>query len=140
MSALTARAGISDRAALRYQIMGKGNRSREQRRQEVSAFSLTPAQRKAMNQEINAQIAEKEKQYYLDMDAAVLYSLHQTFGFGKKRLRMFFDAFAIQHEELRQRYQLDDDTNTWLCRRLLKEEVGVDVEAWEKEFDTKNEQ
>lgn len=78
---------------------------------------------------------ESDKNYYLDMDAAVLYSLHKTFGFGKKRLRRFFDAFAVQHEELREFYQLNDDTNTWICRYLLKRDVGVDVEAWEKEFE-----
>lgn len=114
--------------------MGKGNRNRQLHKQEAEAAALTPAQRRAMTKEINAQILESDKSYKLDMDAAVLYSLHETFGFGAKRLRRFFDAFSVQHQELRNYYQLDDDTNTWICRRLLKERVGVDIEAWEKEF------
>ena len=118
--------------------MGKGKRNRELHEQEVKAAALTPAQRKAMNREINAQILESDRAYKLDMDAAVLYSLHETFGFGEKRLRKFFDAFSVQHQSLREHYQLDDDTNTWRCRRLLKERVGVDVEAWEKELETKS--
>ena len=114
--------------------MSKGNRNRQLHKQEAEAAALTPAQRRAMKKEINAQILESDTAYKLDMDAAVLYVLHETFGFGKKRLRRFFDAFTAQHQELRDYYQLDDDTNTWICRRLLKERVGVDIEAWEKEF------
>lgn len=98
-------------------------------------MSLNAAQRKAMKREINAQILESDLSYKLDMDAAVLWSLHETFGFGKKRLRRFYEAFTVQHEALRDHYKLDDDTNTWICRHLLKEKVGVDLEAWEKEHE-----
>lgn len=115
--------------------MGKGARARRERQQEQAAFHLTPAQKKAMNREINAQILEKDKQYWLDMDAAVMWALHEEFRFGKKRLRRFFVRFAAIHTELREHYQLDDDTNTWLCRHLLREKTGVDVEAWEKEYE-----
>lgn len=86
-----------------------------------------------MNKEINAQILVKDRGYYLDMDAAVLWALHQEFAFGKKRLRRFFDAFAAAHKELRKFYELDDsDSGIWLCRKLLKD-YGVDVDIWEKE-------
>lgn len=113
--------------------MGKGARQRAQRQKEESEYKLTGPQRKAMNKEINAQILEKDMGYYFDMDAAVLWVLHRKFGFGKKRLRRFFEEFAASHEELRQYYELDDDDNgIWLCRKQLKE-YGVDVEAWEKE-------
>lgn len=91
-----------------------------------------------MRKEIKAQILESDKRYWLDMDAAVLWALHKEFGFGAKRLRRFFDCFSVVHEEMRNYYQLDDDTNTWLCRYLLKQDVGVDVEAWEKEFEKQN--
>ena len=115
--------------------MSKGARQRRERQKEQAEFRLTPAQEKAMNREINAQIVEKDRQYWLDMDAAVMWALHTEFRFGAKRLRRFFERFAAIHEELREHYQLDDDTNTWLCRYKLKEETGVDVEAWEKEFE-----
>lgn len=115
--------------------MGKGARARRERQQEQEAFHLTRPQEKAMRKEINAQILERDAVYWLDMDAAVLWTLHEKFGFGAKRLRRFFEAFAAVHENLRDYYQLDDDTNTWICRYLLKRNVGVDVEAWEKEFD-----
>lgn len=120
--------------------MGKGTRLRRERQKEQNAFSLTPPQEKAMRKEINAQILESDKRYWLDMDAAVLWTLHKEFGFGAKRLKRFFDRFAVIHKEMREYYQLDDDTNTWLCRYLLNRDVGVDVEAWEKEFEAKHEQ
>lgn len=113
--------------------MGKGARQRKARKEEQDNFKLTRPQKKAMNKEINAQILEADWGYYCDMDAAVLWALHRKFGFGKKRLRRFFEMFAEVHEELRKHYELDDDDNgIWLCRKLLKE-YGVDVEAWEKE-------
>ena len=118
--------------------MGKGKRNRERHEAEGEAFSLKPWQQKAMIREINAQILASDLAYKLDMDAAVFYSLHLTFGFGKKRLRQFFNAFSAQHNALREHYQLDDQNNTWLCRRLLKSDVGVDVDAWEKELEERN--
>lgn len=118
--------------------MGKGARQRRERQKEQDAFHLTRSQEKAMHKEIKAQLMDYDKQYFLDMDAAVLWALHKEFGFGAKRLRRFFDRFSVIHEELRDYYQLDDDTNTWLCRYLLQSNVGVDVEAWEKELEEKN--
>ena len=119
--------------------MGKGSRNRAAREEKAAAFRLTPAQEKAvdkaMRDEINRQILEKDKEYYHDMNAAVLWVLYETFGFGEKRLRRFFDAFTVEHEKLRKRYEPDEDTNAPLCRYLLKERVGVDIEAWEKELE-----
>ena len=66
-----------------------------------------------------------------DIDAMVLYTLHVHLGFGKKRLRKFYDAFSAEHDRLIQYYQMPDDY-TWLCKEMLKR-IGVDVEAWNKE-------
>lgn len=99
-------------------------------------FIMSTAQKKAMNDEINRQILERDNLYSMDFDSTVLYVLHRTFGFGKKRLRRFWEAFIANHDELRKYYQMDSEDNAWLCRRKLKE-IGVDVEAWYKEFDSK---
>ena len=55
---------------------------------------LTAAERKAMDMEINRQIVEADRRYADDIDAMVLYTLHVHLGFGKKRLRKFYDAFS----------------------------------------------
>ena len=115
--------------------MSKGARQRKQRKIERDNFRLTRPQEKAMNKEIRAQMLKTDEAYYLDMDAAVLWVLRVGFGFGKKRLRRFFERFVAIHAELRKYYGLDDDDNgIWICRKQLKE-YGVDVEAWEKEFE-----
>lgn len=89
------------------------------------------AEKKAMDMEINRQIVEADRRYADDIDAMVLYTLHVHLGFGKKRLRKFYDAFSAEHDRLIQYYQMPDDY-TWLCKEMLKR-IGVDVEAWNKE-------
>lgn len=97
-------------------------------------FIMSAAQKKAMNEEINRQILERDTTFSMDFDSTVLYVLHITFGFGKNRLRRFWEAFIKNHDELRQYYEMDSEDNAWLCRRKLKE-IGVDIEAWYKELD-----
>ena len=92
---------------------------------------LSAAERKAMNMEINRQIVEADRQYTNDIDAMVLYTLRVHLGFGKKRLRKFYDAFSAEHDRLIQYYEMPDDY-TWLCKEMLKR-IGVDVEAWNRE-------
>ena len=92
---------------------------------------LSAAEKKAMDMEINRQIVEADKRYTDDIDATVLYTLRVHLGFGKKRLRKFYDAFSAEHDRLIQYYQMPDDY-TWLCKEMLKR-IGVDVEAWNRE-------
>ena len=84
---------------------------------------LTAAEKKAMDMEINRQIVEADRRYADDIDAMVLYTLHVHLGFGKKRLRKFYDAFSAEHDRLIQYYQMPDDY-TWLCKEMLKR-IGV---------------
>lgn len=92
---------------------------------------LTAAERKAMKLEINRQIAEFERSHVNDLDILVLYVLHVHLGFGKKRLRRFYEAFTAEHNKLIEYYEMPDD-NVWLADRKLKE-IGVDVAAWNAE-------
>lgn len=63
-----------------------------------------------------------------DIDAAILWVLHERFGFGRKRLREFYDAFSAEHNALAEWYDMPHET-PYICRqRLLK--IGVDVDAW----------
>ena len=66
----------------------------------VYGADLTAKERKAMELEINRQIAEADRQHANDFDAMVLYVLHTHLGFGKKRLRRFYDAFSAEHDKL----------------------------------------
>lgn len=93
----------------------------------------TPAMRKAMDEEIRRQTVEINEGYYRAMDIIALYTLYVSFGFGKKRLRQFFDEFRKQYEHLKDYYQMPDDVE-WLAEHKLKE-IGVDIDEWYKEID-----
>lgn len=97
----------------------------------VFGATMTTAEKKAMELEINRQIIEADRKYINDLDAMVLYTLHTHLGFGFKRLRQFYEAFSIEHDRLIQHYQMPDDY-IWLCHEMLKR-IGVDVGAWNKE-------
>lgn len=92
---------------------------------------LSTKEQKALDIEISRQIIERDRQYTNDYDALVLYALHVHLGFGKKRLRRFWEAFSEEHEKLIAHYQMPDD-NVWLADHVLKE-IGVDVAAWNAE-------
>lgn len=96
----------------------------------VFGAELTAKERAAMHMEINRQIIDADKKYTNDIDAMVLYTLHVHLGFGKKRLRRFWEAFRKEHKALIEYYQMPDD-GAWLCQRKLKD-IGVDVEEWNK--------
>lgn len=94
---------------------------------------LTANERRAMNLEINRQILEKDEKYKKDVDAMVLYVLMSHYGWGKRRLRQFWNAFLTEHKALREFYQMDDPgDNEWLAHRKLKQ-IGVDIHQWYKE-------
>lgn len=94
---------------------------------------LTSKERKAMDMEINRQLVERDKAYQADVDAMVLYVLMSRYGWKKKRLRQFWDAFNEEHKKLCEYYMMDEPgDNIWLAHRMLKE-IGVDVTEWVKE-------
>jgi hypothetical protein len=96
----------------------------------VYGANLTAAEKKAMDIEIRRQLAEREKDYAADLDALVLYTLMTRYGWKKKRLREFWDAFVAEHTALREFYLMDDPGDSeWLAHRKLKD-IGVDVRQW----------
>ncbi len=99
----------------------------------VFGAELTAAEKKAMNIEINRQLVERDKQYAADIDAMVLYTLMAHYGWKKKRLKRFWDAFISEHKTLRDFYDMNEPgDNEWLAHRMLKE-IGVDIQEWYKE-------
>lgn len=94
--------------------------------------TMSAAEKKAMNLEIQRQLAEYDRKHLIEMDALILWVLHERFGFGPKRLRQYYDAFRGSINELVDRYQMDTEDDIWLCTQMLKR-IGVDVEEWHKE-------
>lgn len=99
----------------------------------------TAAERKAMDIEFRRQSAEYDRKYKEDIDAMVLYVLAEEYGWRRRRLRKFWNAFSKVHKALCEDYLMDDPgDNEWLAHRKLNQ-IGVDVRQWYKE-DEQNEQ
>lgn len=90
---------------------------------------LSSAEQKALDIEIQKQIAENWRKHEIEVDAMILWTLHEVFGFGPKRLREFYDKSAVAFEDLARRYEMDDTDQAWLCTHKLKE-YGIDIEEW----------
>ncbi len=93
---------------------------------------LTAAEKKAMDLEIQRELAEYDRKHIAEIDATILWVLHEQFGFGAQRLRTYYDAFHDRIKELVSRYEMEAQDDIWLCTQMLKR-IGVDVEAWHKE-------
>lgn len=103
----------------------------------VFGAELTADERKAMNIEINRQILVRDAEYSADIDAMVLYTLMAHYGWKKKRLKKFWDAFTAEHKALREHYEMNKPgDNEFLAHRKLKE-IGVDVHQWYNKEESK---
>lgn len=101
---------------------------------EMVQAALKGPGREAMNHEINQQLLEMDKQFTLDIDTMVLWTLHKCYGFGPKRLKKFYLSMFKEHLRMRKFYEMDE---LYPERHKLKEK-GVDIEVWFNElFDEK---
>ena len=98
----------------------------------IYGCSLSATEQKALNMEIQRQTAEFDDKNARELDALILWRLHETFGFGEKRLKKFYDGFNDDIHELVKRLQLEEGDDIWLATELLKRR-GIDIEAWDKE-------
>jgi hypothetical protein len=97
---------------------------------------LTNRERKALEAEINRQTAKNVKDLSLNLQALVLWQLHEQLGFGKKRLLRFQKAFLPMIKELQRFYELENASETdFVCKYKLKNEVGIDVENLDEMFE-----
>lgn len=96
---------------------------------------LTSAEKKAMNMEIERQLAEYTRKHEVELNAMILYVLHEQLGFGEQRLRRFFDRFSVEISALVKYYEMGDEDVEWLCTRKLLD-MGIDVAKWVADAET----
>ena len=81
---------------------------------------------------IKNEILKHQDIYYTANCAAILWALHECFGYGEERLKKFWNCYFKIHEEVTKEYQLDDnETGTIYIDRLRR--IGVDIDKWIKE-------
>lgn len=98
----------------------------------IFGVQFNAKEQRAIDKELLRQCAEYDRKNANEVDAIVLWLLHEKFGFGPKRLRAFYDYFKSDLSELLERYELGDADIAWLCTHKLKE-YGVDIEKWNEE-------
>lgn len=96
----------------------------------VVGADFTDSEKRAINMEIQRQLAEYDRKNANEIDALFLWVVHELFGFGPKRLKYIHDNFRPALNALCDRYEMTDrDDDIWLCTHKLKE-IGVDIEEW----------
>ena len=84
-----------------------------------------------MDEEINRQTIERNREFADDFDYMILRILHNHFGFGPTRLRRFHEAFMADHEALIEHYQMSD-AGVYIARKEMNA-IGCNVEQWNRE-------
>ena len=99
---------------------------------QITGAVLTVAEQKAMDIEILKQVAVLNEQNETEVDAIILWILHEEFGFGPKKLKQFYDRFTTHYTALIERYEMNKGDYPWLCTQKLKS-IGADIESWRDE-------
>lgn len=103
----------------------------------IFGMTLSPAEQKVLDREIEKRLAEKLREQDLEIEARVLYAIRSITGYGKVKLRRVYDDVDESLEELAAHYEMhDDDDLTWLCIKKLRDD-GIDIEQWSKENEEK---
>jgi hypothetical protein len=89
------------------------------------------AVKKAINEEVNRQIAEGVGNMSKDITATVLWQLHVQEGWGKTKLLRFAKNFGPALAELQDFYQMHSHDETDFLVKYKLKEIGVDVDKIE---------
>ena len=87
---------------------------------------------KKHQQVLRKEITKSTHEYIHKLDSAVLYLLYEEYGFGKKRLRQFYDRFHNVLDGVAERYEYDVSEAPDICELKLKD-IGVNLREWEAE-------
>lgn len=74
---------------------------------------------------------EEGRKNIVDTDTVILMTLHQIFGFGKKRLMQFAKGLVELHKYYNSRYSED---NIYAMKVYLRDRVGIDVDSLQEEL------
>ena len=115
------------KARLPLSAMSYTKRLEAEARQQVQKIEGDEIRRLA-RKETKKAMMQMEEDYGSEFDAIVLYTLHRSFGFGKKRLTRFQTAYFDAKNHMKETYDLDEKQGDygWFCKRELKK-IGVDV-------------
>ena len=113
--------------------MGKGQRNRKIRELDPDVpYEQYPPWLKNRIRDAARDLASDAIDRHLnDCDAIILYVLHTEFGFGKDRLRRYYDKYLELYKDMLAQYESFKDADYWCQDELRK--IGVDVASWNDE-------
>lgn len=111
--------------------MGKGNRNRLNRTETKQTLEYRSARRQVLR-EVNAELAKATERFFFDEVTVILWVLHETFGFGRDRLKRFYDNYSRVNNQLKAHYELKDNDLHFLTKELLAG-IGVSIEEFDSE-------
>lgn len=94
---------------------------------------LTAKEQEALERAAKEQLAEFDRKNMKEIDAIILYELRRMCGFGYKRLKDFYFDFGHAINDMLNRYELDHNDAAWLAQYKLKNDLGIDLDEWERE-------
>ena len=101
----------------------------------IFGATFTKAEEKALDIEIRKALAEMDEKNTNEIDAMILWYLHERYGFGVKRLREFHDFFVPAIKSLCKQYEMNTpEEKCWIFTHKLKE-IGADIEQWNRELE-----
>lgn len=102
----------------------------------ILGAELTPREMKALEIEIRKLGAEEARKHADEVDAIMLWWLHEKRGHGYKILKEFHHDFATEYFALCDRYEMEtEEDRIWLCsKKLIDYDPRIDIHAWNKEI------
>lgn len=100
----------------------------------IRRYSMSKEEKRALRSEVARQARQISDRFSLEVDATILWALHEEFGFGADRLRRVWDCVAVHRAELLKHYDMQDNAEFILLYKLRQ--IGVDVEKWTAEPQT----
>jgi hypothetical protein len=100
-------------------------------RGKIFKVQFTPQEQKVIDEEINRQVIERDRQFTDDFDYMVMRVLRNHFGFGPTRLKRFYEAFSADYDALLKHYEMPD-AGVYIARKEMNE-IGCNIEKWNQE-------
>jgi len=91
-----------------------------------------PTVQQAIQEEAHRVNLLEAKKQAEDIDALILMTLHEIFGFGKTRLLRFAKGLAELQKYYEDRYE---DCDLFAMKMYLKDNIGIDVSELQKEVE-----
>jgi len=98
----------------------------------IIGANLSAAEKKAMNMEIERQMAVYNRKHSLEIEALVIREIWANFDVTIEELRTFYDSFTDDLAAMTKHYEMGEEDQVWLCLTQLKDK-GIDIEEWHRE-------